>query len=432
VIGAGAAGLTAIKNILEQYSSQLDVKGFEQSERVGGVWASSTMWDSLTTNLPANAVMQFRDHKYPSTAPSYVHHSIVKDYLKSYSEKFSIQQYYEFNTTVVSVRPREPGKYESSWEVDVCTSDSNGDSSGDKSCEDNIRTEYFDAVIVSSGHFDKPYVPPIEGLPSSISLLPDTVTHSKAYLNPSEFEGKSVLVIGCGASGVEICPELAAVAKDVRVVAPKRQPKDEFFEIPYDVRESHPNLELIEGLVQSIELGDGKSALTKHRAVLHSGRVLDGIDRILFCTGYHYEYSFLDDECGISVTSGKAVTPLVHQLWNSKYPTMCFPSLLWKALTFPLVELQIQAFLKILQTTNCFSSPQQIPEQWQASAVMARAMEERKELEELEKLPIYAHMLGFEHSDYVRTLLAIQYGAGIVPSEWQLLLDIYQEAGPAR
>jgi hypothetical protein len=442
VIGAGAAGLTAVKNVLENYSSCFDVQGFEQSGGVGGVWSTDTMWDSLTTNLPANAVMKFRGHDYPPNVSSYVHHSMVKDYLERYAEEFSLRQHFEFRTSVVSVRPQDPGRYESAWEVQVRDSGDSGDS-GDGG--DSTRTEIFDAVIVSSGHFDKTYVPMITGLPSSPSLLPASVTHSKAYSNPSEFTDKVVLVVGCGASGVEICPELASVAKDVYVVAPKRQPKDEFFEIPRDIQASHSNLELIEDLVQSIELA-GKppssclsssppsfsSSPTTHRAVLHSGRVLEGIDRILFCTGYHYEYSFLHESCGVTVAAGKAVSPLCHQLWNAHHPTMCFPSLLWKALTFPLVELQIQAFLKILQTTDCFSSPQQTPEQWRAPALMARALAERRELDDLGKHPNYAHMLGVEHSDYVRTLLAVEYGAGVVPTEWQLLLDIYQEAGPAR
>jgi hypothetical protein len=235
---------------------------------------------------------------------------------------------------------------------------------------------------------------------------------------------------------VEICPELASVAKAVRVVAPQRQPKDEFFEIPSDIREAHSNLELIEDLLESIELGDQTSPSSSspgmtHRAVLRSGRVLEGIDRILFCTGYHYEYPFLDETCGISVGAGKAVAPLAHQLWSAHHPTMCFPSLLWKALTFPLVELQLGAFLKVLQSTDCFRSPQ-TPEQWRAAALMSRAMAERKQLDELGKHPTYAHMLGEQHGDYVRTLLDMQYGPGVVPPEWQLMLDIYQEAGPAR
>lgn len=445
VIGAGAAGLTALKNLAEKYSSSFDFQGFEQSGLVGGVWASDTMWDSLTTNLPANAVMQFRDHSYPPTVPSYVHNSVVKTYLETYADKFSLRQHINFHTSVVSVRPQVPGKYDSKWVVLLRDKDSDS-----KEDTHETRTETFDAVIVSSGHFDKIYIPPIPGLPSSPDLLPQSVTHSKAYLNPLDFKDKVVLVVGCGASGVEICPELASVAKDVYVVAPKRQPKDEFFEVPRDVQDSFPNLELIEDLVQSIELAEQgpssfcsssstfRSTRTQHRAILRSGRVLEDVDRILFCTGYHYEYSFLHESCGISVEAGKAVTPLYHQLWNARYPTMCFPSLLWKALTFPLVELQIQAFLKVLDSTDCFSScigpdGQQVkPIEWQPSELMARALQEKEEIFALDKHPHYAHMLGLQHSDYVRSLLAIVYGEGVVPKEWKLLLDIYQEAGPAR
>ena len=84
VIGAGAAGLVAARELLK---ARHDVSVFEQSSRVGGIWvyqASSepdplgqagprlhaSMYESLRTNLPRD-LMAFFDFSFNSV--SYTH-----------------------------------------------------------------------------------------------------------------------------------------------------------------------------------------------------------------------------------------------------------------------------------------------------------------------------------------------------------------------
>eukprot|EP00211_Chloroparvula_japonica_P007125 CAMPEP_0119153714 /NCGR_PEP_ID=MMETSP1310-20130426/49662_1 /TAXON_ID=464262 /ORGANISM="Genus nov. species nov., Strain RCC2339" /LENGTH=425 /DNA_ID=CAMNT_0007146187 /DNA_START=218 /DNA_END=1496 /DNA_ORIENTATION=+ len=397
VIGAGAAGLTAVKNVVESHSTNYEVRGFEQSEEVGGLWATGRCWDSLMTNLPANAVMAFRDFPYPN-GPSYVHHTAVRQYLRDYADAFGLRKYFAFGTRVTSVRHGG----DSEWIIQTT----------------NGATHTVAAVVVASGHFSQPYVPPIRGLPLP---FPPTIAHSGTYTNNTDYTGQHVLIIGCGASGVEIAPEIAAVAQTVTVVAPKRKPQDEFFEIPQHVRASHPNLALREDLVHRLCVVDGG----EYVAELESGGRVHGISRILFCTGYLYDYPFLHRECGISVDEGKRVRPLVEHLWNAEYPTMCFPALLWKALTFPLIELQVRVFLRVLKETNGFLG--EVGGEWGRDERLRRARFQNGGRDAK-----YGHMLGEEHEAYVRRLLSIEYKDDDIPDEWERMLAVYAEAGPAR
>lgn len=187
VIGAGgAAGICAIKNCIQ---NNLEVVGFEQTNKIGGTWfytdktgkdennlpIHSSMYKSLKTNLPKE-LMCFPDFPFPSQEKSFLPASDVLDYLNSYVDTFGVREKIKFHHHVVRVRP-----INNVWEVLVRNL-----------INDSYDTLTFDAILVCNGHFSVPHIPQIIGQ----KIFKGRQVHSHDYRTPEGFVGERVLVIG--------------------------------------------------------------------------------------------------------------------------------------------------------------------------------------------------------------------------------------------
>ena len=121
IIGAGAAGLCAIRQCL---AHNLEPVCFEKATELGGTWvysenidlesaeAQNSLYDGLCTNLPKE-VMGFPDYPYPSSMKdSYISAAKVLEYLQAYAEHFMLNDCIEYQQEVIRVRP-----YKGKWEV---------------------------------------------------------------------------------------------------------------------------------------------------------------------------------------------------------------------------------------------------------------------------------------------------------------------------
>lgn len=59
-------------------------------------------------------------------------------------------------------------------------------------------------LVVATGENAEPVVPELKGA----DLFKGSALHSSEYKSGTAYEGKKVLVIGCGNSGMEICVDL--------------------------------------------------------------------------------------------------------------------------------------------------------------------------------------------------------------------------------
>jgi putative flavoprotein involved in K+ transport len=179
VIGASQAGL-AIGYHLARRGVRFVI--LDAGSEVGQVWRSR--WDSLTLFTPG----QYSDlpgMAFPSPKDTYPSKDDVASYLRSYVSAFDLPV--KLNAKVTSLTERE-GKYL------VRTAD-----------------EGFtaDQVVVATGPFQVPFVPPIiRELDSTVFQL-----HSADYRNPGQLPEGEVLVVGGGNSGFQIAEELAATRK---------------------------------------------------------------------------------------------------------------------------------------------------------------------------------------------------------------------------
>lgn len=226
-------------------------------------------------------------------------------------------------------------------------------------------------------HFFDPLMPSIPGL----EHFPGLVMHSHDYRHPHPFQGKHVIVLGAGASGQDICLEVAKKAEIVYLSHKGNLP----CKLPDNVQEHRPiSFVSPDGMVH---FGDGEQRK---------------VDAILLCTGYNFSFPFLQGDCKIAVSDNR-VTHLYKHIFNTKYPTLSFVGLCLRICPFPLFSLQAQYIAAVL------SGKAKLPSEEEMNA------EEEKDFKEKLSSGLgkkYAHLLGEKQWDYDRSIAQL---AGVQP-----------------
>jgi putative flavoprotein involved in K+ transport len=176
VVGGSQSGLAMAWHLAQQ---GLRFVVLEAGPDVGHVWRSR--WDSLRLFTPAQ-YDALPGMAFPAPADTYPTKDPVADYLQGYADRFDLPV--RLNARVTRLSRTDDG-----FEVRTAT--------------DTYRARQ---VVVATGPFQVPFVPPIAGkLDASVTQL-----HSADYRNPQALPERPVLVVGGGNSGFQIAEELAA------------------------------------------------------------------------------------------------------------------------------------------------------------------------------------------------------------------------------
>ena len=118
-------------------------------------------------------------------------------------------------------------------------------------------------------------------------VFPGKIAHSHDYKLPTDYTGQRVLILGASFSGEDISrdmsPEIAKgwlVARKSGLSNPEKSPIGE-----------KENIERIKGTIDELR-EDGTVLLT-------NGEVLENVDTIMLCTGYAFNYPFLNEVEGL-------------------------------------------------------------------------------------------------------------------------------------
>ncbi|KAH8668728.1 hypothetical protein BX600DRAFT_435250 [Xylariales sp. PMI_506] len=426
VIGGGISGITSASHLLRQ---GLNVTVFERSSTIGGVWhydervaseppypnirplksnkqgtttrslnitgsfdevsllhaPPGPCYKGLRNNVPTS-LMRSTLLSYPEGTPDFVTHDVLEAYIQSLAAHTGAQERVQLDTAVDTVfKNPETAK----WIVTTRTLRKTGGAH-----EFLRRTWEFDAVIVASGHYHEPRVPEFPGLQDWKSRHPDGVMHSKRYRTPDIYKGKNILIIGAGASSLDIARESVGVARKVYQSSRGGQ-----FDIPATLLP--PGVERVSG-VTSFALKEGEIA---GQVELEDGKTLTDIDVVVLGTGYITSYPFLGDLQDPTVPTLQANDKLIvsrdgcitHNLYKDIFyipdPTLAFVGVPYYTSTFSLFDFQAEVVSRVLAGNSLLP----------AQSVLAEDYEARK-LDLVEGSKTFHSLLGRE-VEYMNSIL---------------------------
>jgi cation diffusion facilitator CzcD-associated flavoprotein CzcO len=193
VIGAGPMGLAAARNL-----QKLDIPftGFELHSDVGGLWdidnPHSTLYETAHL-ISSKRMTEFSEFPMRESVAFYPHHKELRRYFRDFAEHFDLKSQYEFATRVISMEPEGSG-----WRL---VSECNGEQ----------QSRLFDGVLIANGTLHTPNIPALPG------EFAGELMHSSEYRSPSVFNGKRVLIVGCGNSGADIAVDAVHHATSVDI-----------------------------------------------------------------------------------------------------------------------------------------------------------------------------------------------------------------------
>ncbi|KAI1311491.1 hypothetical protein F5Y03DRAFT_343271 [Xylaria venustula] len=315
------------------------------------------MYDDLHTNIP-HTLMKYSDLGFTTDGKGkgtsdgceiFPTRQVVQEYVLHYAR--DVRHLVRFSTQVTDISLQtalseaSPGRefqIKEKWTVrstDLIT--------------EVPRVEIYDAVVVASGHYSTPYIPPIPEISTFADTHPGTISHSKAYDKASAFAGKRVVIVGSGPSGLDIASQISAICASPLIISARSA-------IPEDMGK-HIGVggkvrvvgQIKRFLVneKGIEVSSAPTSPGTETEDENTERILD-IDAIVFCTGYLYAFPFFSQSSLPSstpplITDGRRVHSIARHFIHTYHPTLVFPGLPIKIIPFPLSEAQAAVFSRL-------------------------------------------------------------------------------------
>ncbi|MBU9764288.1 NAD(P)/FAD-dependent oxidoreductase [Mycobacterium sp. TNTM28] len=190
IIGAGFAGIGAAIRLQDEGVTDFVI--FERDCRVGGTWRDNT-YPGAACDIPSR-LYSYSFAPNPDWSHTYSGSTEILKYINGMVESSGIAPKIRFDHTVVGIA------YDAvagEWTVDL----------------DGREPVRARTVIMASGPLSNASFPDIPG----IDTYAGHKIHSARWDHDYDFGGKRVAVVGTGASGVQIVPELVKTAKSVKV-----------------------------------------------------------------------------------------------------------------------------------------------------------------------------------------------------------------------
>jgi putative flavoprotein involved in K+ transport len=313
VVGGSQAGL-AIGYFLAQQGRDFTI--LEAAGELAATWRER--WESLRlfTSARYDALPGLA---FPGDSDRYPSKDEVADYLTEYARHFDLPV--ELGSRVSSVS-RTNGKY---------------------LVELDGRVTEADQVVIATGPFQTPFVPPIaEGLGPAVVQM-----HSTGYRSPQDIPEGRVLVVGGGNTGYQIAEELSASRETHISIGSPQKPlpqrilgRDLFWYLDKTGLIRKPRDTRIGRRMQANEdtlIGSSPRGLRRHGVEFH-GRALDAagstvtfsddtkldVDTVIWATGFRLDHSWID--APVFDAKGAAV----HERGVTESPGLYFIGLPWQ------------------------------------------------------------------------------------------------------
>ena len=191
IVGCGFGGLAAAIELKRSGFDNFTV--FERAGSVGGVWRENT-YPGAACDVPS-PIYSFSYALKPDWSELFGKQGEIHTYLDQVSREFGISEHIRFNTEVTSaVFDESSGQ----WLVTT-------------SAGDHL---HVDALIMATGQLSRPRMPDVEG----IETFAGDSFHSAQWRHDVDLTDKKVVVVGSGASAIQIVPSIADATADLTVV----------------------------------------------------------------------------------------------------------------------------------------------------------------------------------------------------------------------
>ncbi|CAL1541313.1 unnamed protein product [Lymnaea stagnalis] len=381
VIGAGSTGVTAVKNFLEAGFS--DIVCFERRDVIGGLWyfkEDTARWEDESCVNRATVIntskefMAFSDYPMPDYYPNFCHNTDVLNYFVDYCKHFGVDKYIRYNTEVMQLKKHNSYSSTGRWELRLKDHKTGQETN-----------EVFDFIVVANGHHGVPNMPVFPGQ----DKFEGKIIHSKEFKDVKSIDGEKAVVLGIGNSGGDVAVELSKYMKVflstrrgawiLNRIVDNGLPFDVFYHVRlttflqrwmprsyknamlkkmmnqrfchdfyrlspvHEPDATHPTLN--DELPNRIAAGRVKvkpniRCFTEKGVSFEDGTHEDGIDLVVFATGYKVEYPFIDKEI-VEIRHNKV--DLYKYMWLPELPkqTIAFLAVCQPlGAMFPIAELQ--------------------------------------------------------------------------------------------
>jgi cation diffusion facilitator CzcD-associated flavoprotein CzcO len=195
IIGSGFGGVAVAVEMLR--GSHDDIRLWERSDDLGGVWRDNT-YPGAGCDVPS-PLYSFSYEPNPNWTRRYALQQEIHDYLRGVADKYGVTPRISFGREVTAAR----------WNTDTTSWTVNfADGS----------TETVDVLVSAVGQLSEPALPAIPGIES----FEGPSFHSARWDHEADIHGRTVAVVGSGASAVQLVPHL--VRDGERVVVFQRSP----------------------------------------------------------------------------------------------------------------------------------------------------------------------------------------------------------------
>ncbi|WP_332662763.1 flavin-containing monooxygenase [Aeromicrobium sp.] len=196
IIGSGFGALAVAIEL--KRAGHTDLRLWERSHDLGGVWRDNT-YPGAGCDVPS-PLYSFSYEPNPGWSRRYALQEEIHAYIRSVADKHGITPLVRFDTEVVAARWSDNS---STWTV-TCR---------DPSTDSGTREETVDILVSAVGQLSRPTLPRIEGIDS----FAGTSFHSAQWDHSFDPTGKTIAVVGSGASAVQFIPHLARDARKLVV-----------------------------------------------------------------------------------------------------------------------------------------------------------------------------------------------------------------------
>lgn len=195
-------------------------------------------------------------------------------------------------------------------------------------------TESFDAVLVATGHYNVPSIPPIPGLQEWYQRWPEKLEHSKQFRSRDSYVGKNVVVVGGSVSASDFVMDTHTSVRAPLIISQRGLNANPALENVWKL----PNI-VAKPAIERFTLENGGTI------EFGDGTWVSGIDKVVFATGYKLSYPFIQPN---PVTEDNRLAGFYQHVWKIDDPSLAVIGQVRAALSLRNYEYQAVAAARVL------------------------------------------------------------------------------------